>query len=404
MALNSGASRHLIYLPEVIFLAMPIELCTENRHAVSMKNVIKSILAPMNLAGLLAWAAIGWELAASTLGTSAWMTVATPKPILLGLHGIFMLLFLWPNKTRFTVIAQLIIALGLMSITRASSLPILLIIVMAQVVQLWHTRAALGIFIITNLFVYCVYAYAWQFTMPLVMTMMYMSFQGFAALTSWYAFTAEQSRDRLAAINAELLGTRTLLDASARDSERLRISRELHDVAGHKLTALKLNLKVLQRNLQIAPCAELQLSVELADELLQDIRAVVQQLRLYDGLPLHDVLSTLAAPFPKLELDLQLSENCKRISVSEAEVILRCVQEALTNAAKHSSAQHLSVNLQCDDVFWNLDIHDDGDKTPVVADGGGLRGMQERFEGLGGTLSWRAVAGMPLNASWPVRE
>jgi glucose-6-phosphate-specific signal transduction histidine kinase len=39
-----------------------------------------------------------------------------------------------------------------------------------------------------------------------------------------------------------------------------------------------------------------------------------------------------------------------------------------------------------------------------VADGGGLRGMQERFNGLGGTLSWSAIAGMPLRASWPVRE
>jgi signal transduction histidine kinase len=236
------------------------------------------------------------------------------------------------------------------------------------------------------------------------MTMMYMSFQGFAAMTSWYAFTAEQSRDRLAAINAELIGTRTLLDASARDSERLRISRELHDVAGHKLTALKLNLKVLQRNPQIAPSAELQLSAELADELLQDIRAVVQQLRLYDGLPLHEALSALAAPLPRLELDLQLSEDSIQISVTEAETILRCVQEALTNAAKHSNAQHLSVLLQRNGAFWNLDIRDDGDKKPEVADGGGLRGMQERFEGLGGTLNWSAVAGMPLRASWPVRE
>ena len=369
-----------------------------------MKNLIKSTFSPLNLAGLMAWGAIGWELAAGNPGMSAWVGEATPKPVLLGLHGLFMLLFLWPDKTRLTVIAQLLIALGLMSVTRASSLPILLIIVMAQVVQLWHTRSAAGIFIATNLFVYCIYAYAWQFSMPLVMTMMYMSFQGFAALTSWYAFSAEQSRDRLAAINAELVGTRTLLDASARDSERLRISRELHDVAGHKLTALKLNLKVLQRNPQIAPCAELQLSAELADELLQDIRAVVQQLRLHDGLPLHDALSALAAPFPRLELDLQLSEDCRRISVPEAETILRCVQEALTNAAKHSSAQRLSVALRRDGACWKLDIRDDGDKTPEVGDGGGLRGMQERFSGLGGTLSWSATAGMPLCASWPVRE
>jgi len=207
----------------------------------------------------------------------------------------------------------------------------------------------------------------------------------------------------MAAINAELIGTRTLLDASARDSERLRISRELHDVAGHKLTALKLNLKVLQRDPQIPPSAELQLSAELADELLQDIRAVVQQLRLHDGLPLHEALSALAAPFPRLELDLRLDAESARISVPEAEAVLRCVQEALTNAAKHSTAQRLTVILQRDGTLWKLDIRDDGDKLPEVRGGGGLRGMQERFESLGGTLNWNAVPGMPLNATWPVR-
>lgn len=369
-----------------------------------MKNVIKSVLAPMNLAGLMAWAAIGWELAAGNPDASAWVTAVPPKPALLGLHGLFMLLFLWPDKTRLNVIAQLVIALGLMSVTRASSLPILLIIVMAQVVQLWHVRAAAGIFIATNLFVYGVYAYAWQFSMPLVMTLMYMSFQGFAAMTSWYAFTAEQSRDRMAAINAELIGTRTLLDASVRDSERLRISRELHDVAGHKLTAMKLNLKALQRNPKFLDSQELQIATDLSDELLQDIRAVVQQLRLHDAPPLRDALQALATPFPQMTLALELHEASAQLSIPEAEAILRCVQEALTNAIKHADARQLLVSLQLNTDHWQLDIRDDGSKAPEVRQGNGLNGMRERIESLGGQLHLQAVKGMPLIARWPLRE
>lgn len=369
-----------------------------------MKNLIKSAFSPLNLAGLLAWGAIGWELLAADSGAPAWRSTPVPDALLFALHLLFLLLFLWPGKNRALVLGQLAVALGLMLLSRSSSLPILLIIVMAQVVQLWSVRMAVVLFIVVNALMCGIFAYVWRYSSPVITSLMYMSFQGFAAMTSWYAFSAEQSRDRMAAINAELIGTRTLLDASARDSERLRISRELHDVAGHKLTALKLNLKVLQRNPQMSPSAELQLSAELADELLQDIRAVVQQLRLHDGLPLHEALSALAAPFPRLELDLRLGADAARISVPEAEAILRCVQEALTNAAKHSSAQRLSVELQRVGAAWQLAIHDDGDKIPEVRDGGGLRGMQERFESLGGMLNWSAVPGMPLNATWPVRE
>ena len=175
--------------------------------------------------------------------------------------------------------------------------------------------------------------------------MAYVSFQAFAALVMRYAAQSERMSERLrqantalASINAELLGTRSLLDASVRDSERLRISRELHDVAGHKLTALKLNLKALQRNPTFAGSEELGVAADLSDELLQDIRAVVQQLRLHDAPPLRDALLALAAPFPQLSLALQLDESAARMSITEAEAVLRCVQEALTNAARHGNA------------------------------------------------------------------
>ena len=241
--------------------------------------------------------------------------------------------------------------------------------------------------------------------------MAYMSFQAFAALVMRYAAKSErmseqlrQANNELAAINAELLGTRSLLDASARDSERLRISRELHDVAGHKLTAMKLNLKALQRDPAFAASGELAVAAELSDELLQDIRAVVQQLRLHDAPPLREALQALAAPFPHLALELHLDASAARISVIEAEAVLRCVQEALTNTARHSDAGTLSVGLERRDGAWQLQINDDGNADPVTRQGGGLRGMRERLEALGGTLQWSAVKGMPLTAKWPVRE
>jgi signal transduction histidine kinase len=399
-----GAKCHVLYLPEVTFLSFRLECSGNTGHAVRMREFIKSLFYPLSLAGLLAWGAIGFELVWGRPDTPAWLSTATPPAALAALHLLFLLLFIWPNKNRAVVLGQLLVALCLMLLARAGSLPILLIIVMAQVAHLWSSRIAGLIFIVVNVLMYFIYARIWLYPSPLVMTIMYMSFQGFAAITSWYAVSAERTRDQLAAINAELLGTRSLLDASVRDSERLRISRELHDVAGHKLTALKLNLKALQRNSEFAPVPELQIAADLSDELLQDIRAVVQQLRLHDGSPLREALQALAAPFPQLTLQLQLDEACQGLSITEAEVILRCVQEALTNAIKHANAKRVDVRLNQQGHVWQLNISDDGHALPEARMGNGLNGMRERVESLGGQLHCLAEKGMPLSAQWPVRE
>src|SRR5699024_2029040 len=73
----------------------------------------------------------------------------------------------------------------------------------------------------------------------------FIGFQMFAVLVMRYAIRAEDMAADLKSVNARLLATRSLLSETARDQERLRLSRELHDVAGHKLTALKLNLRGL---------------------------------------------------------------------------------------------------------------------------------------------------------------
>lgn len=369
-----------------------------------MRKFVTSLFYPLSLAGMLAWGAIGFELVWGRPATPDWLGAPTPTAVLVGLHLLFLPLFLWPGKHRAVVLGQLLVALCLMLLARAGSLPILLIIVMAQVAHAWPTRQAAMIFVATNLLVYFIYGYIWKFESPLVMTLMYMSFQAFAAITSWYAVTAERARDALVAINAELLGTRSLLDASVRDSERLRISRELHDVAGHKLTALKLNLQAVRRNPSFSASQELGIATDLSDELLQDIRAVVQQLRLHDAPPLRDALQALAAPFPQMRLSLTLDDASAHLSIAEAEAILRCVQEALTNAIKHADARHLQVALRQQDGQWCLDIRDDGKQTPDIREGNGLSGMRERIESLGGTLRWECAKGMPLAAQWPVRE
>ena len=72
----------------------------------------------------------------------------------------------------------------------------------------------------------------------------YLGFQLFALFTSYTALKEAEGRAQLAQLNAELRAAQALLAESSRLSERLRIARELHDLIGHQLTALSLNLEV----------------------------------------------------------------------------------------------------------------------------------------------------------------
>lgn len=381
----------------------------------TLRRHLTELFSPLTLAAVAAWLAVWFSMGGLWHHNpqAAWLA-----------HGAalaFLVLFIGEHLVSHRLgnrgFAAVCVALALLALIPVALNPhgagSILLVLWAAMVAARYEGPALWLWLgAVNLAVAAVMWTFWTAADHLWITWMaYMSFQAFAALVMRYAAKSErmseqlrQANGELAAINAELLGTRSLLDASVRDSERLRISRELHDVAGHKLTAMKLNLKALQRDPAFAASGELALAADLSDELLQDIRAVVQQLRLHDAPPLREALQALAAPFPHLALELHLDESAARISVIEAEAVLRCVQEALTNAVRHSDAGTLSVELERRDGEWQLRIHDDGGAQPVIHQGSGLRGMRERLEALGGTLQWSAVKGMPLLAKWPVRE
>jgi signal transduction histidine kinase len=195
-----------------------------------------------------------------------------------------------------------------------------------------------------------------------------------------------------------------LLAETARDSERLRLSRELHDVAGHKLTALKLNLAALARDPRFATDEQVRLCSRLADELLADIRGVVMQMRQDEGLDLGAALQALATPFPRPSMHLQIEPQARVASLAQAEAVLRAVQEGLTNAVRHSQAHNLWVVLRRDGGNLRLDIRDDGRGAGDLSAGNGLRGMRERLEGVGGGLdvSRTDTGGVHLQAWLPV--
>jgi signal transduction histidine kinase len=375
-----------------------------------MWNRLRPVFEPLNFAAYLAWAGTGSELWLGPVESTGLVPDASAASVAFALHGLYLLLFvggqLLPKHTRaprLLLWLQLATALALIAVARFSSTPVLLVIVLSQMATCYRPPALATLFVATNIALYWLTRHLWGMQSPLVMVAIYASFQLFAMLTAWYAVTAQRSRDELAAVNADLLATRTLLAESARDSERLRLSRELHDVAGHKLTALKLNLAVLGRDPRVAASESVALCARLADELLADIRGVVQQMRMHDGMDLRGALETLAAPLPKPRVHFQLADAARVADVAQAEAVLRTVQEALTNAARHSNADNIWIALRREGERLILDIRDDGRGAGALRIGHGLSGMRERLEAIDGQLQIErnAAGGVQLQAWLP---
>ena len=343
-------------------------------------------MQPMALAGLFTLGAVGLSL----------RFVPPPRlPLAVGLLLAFAVLFLLlqvvPEQRRRVHAAVLLlmppVALGLYYVaSRVGAAQVMLVVWAACLFGTWTPRAAIAALSVGNIAFYLV-ARRLGFDSALTMVLINVGFQCLAALCVHYARSAERSRDQLAQINADLLATRALLADSARDAERLRVARELHDVAGHKLTAMRLNLRALATDPALAGRPELALAERLSGELLADIRQVVQSLRDDRGLDLATALRALAAPFPRPVLALSIAPEVRVTDPAVAEALLRLAQEALTNAARHAGAQTVWLDIGREAEGLRVDIRDDGSCPERIREGNGIAGMRERVAELGGALA-----------------
>jgi signal transduction histidine kinase len=270
--------------------------------------------------------------------------------------------------------------------------PVLTIVFIADCAMLLGATALIGVGIVLNVALWIIAAMSWHMSQPAKALLPYIGFQLFAALTAWYARRSEKTANDLKQTNAHLLATRSLLEESARDRERLRLARELHDVAGHKLTALKLNLTALELS-DLGAQPQVKVASQLATELLDDIRGVVAQIRQHDGLDLRQALTQLIAPLPTPRIHLSVAEDARVDSVAQAETLLRIVQEALTNIVRHAHADNAWIDLRREGNVVRLSVRDDGRGIVPLREGFGLKGMRERIDAVGGTLEVSTASG-----------
>ena len=196
----------------------------------------------------------------------------------------------------------------------------------------------------------------------------------------------ERSRRQLRSLSANLV--------QAREDERRRIARELHDELGQRLTALKMELSGLDGDGPGRPRIDAML--EMIDDTVATVRRIATELRplMLDDLGLNAAIEWLADGWARrmgVKVSLQLDAADPEVDDAARIALYRMVQEALTNVARHARASEVCIELQHGGGELRLTVTDNGagfDEAAAFREGShGLMGIRERAHMLGGTLA-----------------
>jgi signal transduction histidine kinase len=182
----------------------------------------------------------------------------------------------------------------------------------------------------------------------------------------------------------------------AKERERTRFTRELHDSIGQLLLALRLDVA----RLADAPLSQL---AQAISEVQCDAHEIEDKIRALaflhypaelsrDGLP--SALRNYVTGFGRrtgIRTSFRVEGECNYLKCEPALALLRVAQEAMTNAFRHAAAETIKVSLSLTDAKVRLEVVDDGCgmslKTALATSGVGLKVMRSRMHVHGGTLS-----------------
>lgn len=196
----------------------------------------------------------------------------------------------------------------------------------------------------------------------------------------------ERSRRELRRLSAN--------QVDAREEERRRIARELHDELGQRLTALKMELAALATQSPLGGSRERIASMlEMVDETVASVRRIATDLRplMLDDLGLNAAIEWLANGWARrmgIAVQLHLGEADPPLGEAASIALYRMVQEALTNVARHARATEVQIEIRHEAGELVLTVQDNGTgfaEPSMYREGShGLMGMRERAYMLGG--------------------
>jgi signal transduction histidine kinase len=203
---------------------------------------------------------------------------------------------------------------------------------------------------------------------------------------------------------------------SAAEAERLRIARELHDVLAHSLSQISVQAGVGLHLFDSRPDKareSLEAIRATSGQALEEVRGVLGFLRSEgDGAarapePDIDRIPVLVETYRRAGLEVRYENTLTTVPAPAIQLaVYRIVQESLTNIGRHAQATHVWIALGQDDREYVVSVIDDGRGLPDDDDlGGGMLGMRERAELLGGRFEAvsEEAGGVTVTARIPIR-
>jgi signal transduction histidine kinase len=229
---------------------------------------------------------------------------------------------------------------------------------------------------------------------------------GFAFLGACLLFEVVKNRQQLILANQELIGLQTEIKESAKFEERFRLSRELHDAAGHYLTSLSIQLEIAQHRAAEAALPAITRAQLITRVLLAQIRESVSDWREDEIRDLSIALKRLLQDVTGIQTHLEMPGELIPIPALVAYGLYRCAQEAVTNVLRHSEAKNLWIELTQKDAVIQLAIKDDGRGCSELMKGNGLHGIQSRVNEMHGTLELPSLGsrGFVVTLRVPIKE
>ena len=204
-------------------------------------------------------------------------------------------------------------------------------------------------------------------------------------------------------------GSRAL---QAREEERQRIARGLHDEVGQTMTGVLFLLKQLAQRAPTAQRGPLDEAQRAIRTNLEEVRRIAQQLRpeALDHLGLASAVNNLARDFARrtnVAVERRIDPRLGQLQPNVELVLYRVAQESLTNVARHSEATDVLLDLSRNGHDVVLRIADNGRGFPRPhREGGGLRGIRENALIVGGALAIKASAtgGVEVRLEVPTQD
>jgi two-component system, NarL family, sensor histidine kinase DesK len=203
--------------------------------------------------------------------------------------------------------------------------------------------------------------------------------------------------------NKKLLKAQEEIEHLAKVAERERIARDLHDVLGHTLSVIILKSelagKLMDRDPQRAG-NEIREVEQISRQALSEVRDAI---RGYRSRGLEAELAQAKSTLETAGVTVKYEAARVALPALHESVLSMAVREAVTNVVRHAQARNCSLRLQQQNGSCRLEVEDDG-RGGSQNEGNGLRGMRERVEMLGGTLTRDSHAGTRLTITLPLKE